>query len=94
MILRLEQIIPQHLSRLRLLQRQMLLVHHLLHQTAMQQFPRRPPLLAMSHQENMVTRRYQICHVRFRTVGVECAFLVDELFDEAAVGDHDCCAGA
>ena len=94
MIFRLEQIIPQHLSRLRLLQRQMLLVHHLLHQAAMQQFSRRPPLLTMRHQENMVTGRYQIRHVGVRTVGVERAFLVYELFDEAAVGDHDCCAGA
>jgi len=44
----------------------------------------------MRHQENVITGRYQIRHVGFRTVGVECAFLVYELFDEAAVGDNDC----
>lgn len=81
MLLRANQVIPHHLPRLRFLQRQMLLLHNLLHQTPMQQLPRRAPLLAMLHEQNMIAGRNVIRHVRCGTIGVERASLVDELFD-------------
>jgi hypothetical protein len=48
----------------------------------------------MLHQQNMVTGRYKIRHVRFRAIRIESTLLVYELLDEPAVCKNGCGAGA
>jgi len=93
-VFRLEEVVADHLPGLSLLNRQMLIVDYFLHQAAVEQFPRRAPLLAMLHQKNMIPGRNQIRNVRLRPLRVQGALLVHELLYKSAVSDYCCGSSA
>ena len=57
-ILWIDQKIPYHLSRLRVLNMDVLLLAHGLHEILMHQFPDFPPHLAIIHDQQMIALGY------------------------------------
>ena len=94
MLLRREQIISYHLVRLRLLQRDIVLLNILLHQILMQQLSRRSPLRRIVHEQDMISARNELGDIRLRPFGVDGRLLVDKFFDESFVRYHGRGAGA
>lgn len=89
MVVRIDEKVPHHLSGLRVLNLDMLLFAHGLHEILMHQFPDFPPRLAIIHNQKMITLGYQPGYDGSRSVAVNVTFLVEEIFDEFAVGDDE-----
>ena len=81
--------VPHHLSGLRVLNMDMLLLAHGLHEILMYQFPDLPPRLAIIHNQKVIALGYQSGYDGSRPVAVDVTFLVEEIFDEFAVGDDE-----
>ena len=89
MVVRIEEKVPHHLSGLGVLNMDMLFFAHGLHEILMHQFPNFPPCLAIIHNQQMITLGYQSGYDGSRSVAVNVTFLVEEIFDEFAVGNDE-----
>lgn len=89
-VLRILPEIVQKLNGLGVLDGDVLPLHHRLHEMLVDQLAEFPPEVSILHDQEMVPAGHQIVRdVRRGTVAVFGAFLVNELFDDPAVGDHD-----
>lgn len=86
-VFRFEQVVTHHLSRLGFLEVDMAVVARLLHECAVEQLPCVSPLIAVVHQENVVSAADEIGDVGFGALRVFGTFLVDELLDELSMCD-------
>ena len=82
--------VSHHLSRLRVLNMDVLLLAHGLHEILMHQLPDLPPRLAIVHNEEVIALGDQSRHDRSRSVAVNVAFLVEQIFDQLPVGYDEC----
>lgn len=88
MIIWIDQEISNHLNRLRVLHMNVLLFAHRLHEVLMYQLPNLSPRLAIVHNQEMISLRDQASHDGFRSIAVDIALLVEQVFDELAIRDH------
>ena len=77
MVVRIDQKVPHHLSGLRVLNMDMLLLAHGLHEILMDHFPDLPPCLAIIHNQKMITLGYQSSYDGSRSVAVNVTFLIE-----------------
>ena len=89
MILRIEHKVPHHLRRLRILDMNMLLLTHGLHEILMHQFPDLPPRFAIVHNEKVIALGDQSSHDGLGPVAVDVALFVEQILDELAVGNDE-----
>lgn len=94
MLVRAHAKVPHHLHRLGILDLDMALLDHRLHEVLVHQLTHRAPQWPILHNQQMRPTRDGIRDERFRPVAVFGAFLVDQLLDDAAVGDNNCSSGA
>ena len=86
MIVWIDHKVPHHLSRFRVLDVDVLLLAHWLHEILMHQFPDLSPCLAIIHEEEVITLSDQSSHDGSRSVAVNVTFLVEQIFDKLPVG--------
>ena len=89
MMIRIEHKVPDHLRRLRVLDMDMLLLAHRLHEILMHQFPDLPPRVVVVHDEKVIPLRDQPGHDGFGPVAVYVALFVEQVLDELAVGNDE-----
>lgn len=85
-IFRIYHKVPYHLRRFRVLNMDMLLLAHGLHEILMDQLPDLPPRLPVIHHEEVIALGDHSSHDRSRSVAVNVAFLVEQILDELPVG--------
>ena len=86
MIIWIDHKVPHHLSRLRVLDVNMLLLAHGLHEILMHQLPDLSPRLAIIHDQEVIALSDQSSHGGSRSVAVNVTFLVEQILDELSVG--------
>ena len=81
--------VSHHLSRLRVLDMNMLLLTHGLHEILMHQFPYLPPCFAIVHDEKVITLSYQSGYDGFGAVAEYVTLFIKEILDKLAVGNDE-----
>lgn len=94
MLVRSHTKVSHHLHRLGILDLDMALLHHRLHEVLVHQLTHRAPQRPILHHQQMRSTCDGIRDERFRPVAVFGAFLVDQLLDDAPVGDDNCSSSA
>lgn len=89
MLLRPHTKIPYHLHGLGMLHLDMALLNHALHKMLMNELPKRAPQRSILHSQQMAAAGNRMGNMGFWPVAVLGAFSVDELLDDAAIGDYD-----
>lgn len=93
MLVRSQAKVPQHLHRLGILDLNMALLDHGLHEVLVHQLSHRAPQGPILHNQQMRPTGDGIGDEGFRSVAEFGAFLVDQLLDDATVGDDNCSSG-
>lgn len=94
MLVRPHTKVSHHLHRLRVLDLDMALFDHRFHEVLVYELAHRSPQRPILHDEQVRPARDDVRDERFRPVAVFGALAVDQLLDDAAVGDDDCSSGA
>ena len=89
MMIRIDHKVSHHLRGLRVLDMNMLLLTHGLHEILMHQFPYFPPCFAVVHDEKVITLSYQSGHDGFRAVAEDVTLFIKEILDKLAVGNDE-----
>ena len=95
MIFRIKHVVTHKLYRFSIDDWQVFVLHHGIGEMLMHEFTKRSPLVAVMHHQQVVPLCDEIVRdERGRPVVVQCAFLVNRLFDDATVGDDGHCPAA
>lgn len=94
MLLRPQTEIPYHLHSFRILHHYMTFLDHTLHEMLMDQLPERPPQSPILHNQQMAAAGDCMSNIRPWSIAVFRAFSVNELLDDAAIGNYDGSSGS
>ena len=89
MVLRIGEEVVNHLNRFRVLNLNMLLFAHGLHEVLMDKFSDLTPCFAIVHDQEMVSLSDQVGNYRRRAIAVYVAFLIHEALDKFAVRNDE-----